>query len=162
MDRLAIAHRTLQHVAVYTVAESRELRGTIPGAHSKNLFLKDKKGRLFLVTALEDAPLNLKKLHEAIGGQGRVSFGSAEQLRACLGVEPGSVTPFAAMNDTDGRVTVVLQRKLAEAPVLNFHPLTNTATTTITNQDLLQFLAAIGHPPHIVDLPEGEASSPEA
>jgi len=157
LDRLAalgIPSTTLSHQAVFTVAESQTLRGTIAGAHSKNLFVKDKKGRLFLVTALEDARLDLKKLHEAIGAQGRVSFASAEQLREHLGVEPGSVTPFAAMNDGGGAVTVILQEALMAHPVLNFHPLTNTATTTIANGDLIRFLNAVGHSPRIVPLPE--------
>ena len=154
LDALGIAHHTLQHVAVFTVAESQGLRGSIAGAHAKNLFVKDKKGRLFLVTALEDAALDLKKLHEAIGAQGRVSFANADQLRHHLGVEPGSVTPFAALNDSAGAVTVVLQQALMERPVLNFHPLTNTATTTISNTDLVAFLTDTGHPPRIVALPE--------
>jgi len=153
LDRLGIPHRTVRHAPVFTVAESQELRGSIAGAHSKNLFVKDKKGRLFLVTALEDARLDLKRLHEAIGAQGRVSFGSAEQLRTHLGIEPGSVTPFAALNDTAGAVAVILQKELMDQPVQNFHPLTNTATTTIANTDLVRFLEAVGHPPRILDLP---------
>lgn len=159
LDALGIPRPTMTHAPVFTVAESQGLRGVIPGAHSKNLFVKDKKGRLFLVTALEDARLDLKKLHEAIGAQGRVSFCNAEQLRTHLGVEPGSVTPFAAMNDTAGNVTVILQADLMSQAVLNFHPLTNTATTTISNTDLVRFLEAVGHPPRILALPE--AATPE-
>lgn len=154
LDALGISNRTVTHAAVFTVAESQELRGSIPGAHSKNLFVKDKKGRFFLVTALEDAKIDLKRLHETVGGQGRVSFGSAEQLREHLGVEPGSVTPFAAMNDARGMVTVVLHDRLMQEPVQNFHPLTNTATTTISNSDLIRFLEAVGHAPRILALPE--------
>ena len=156
LEALGIPYTSLNHAAVFTVAESQGLRGAIPGAHSKNLFVKDKKGRLFLVTALEDARIDLKKLHETLGGQGRVSFGSAEQLRERLGVEPGSVTPFAAMNDVDGAVTVILQDALMAEPVLNFHPLTNTATTTISNTDLIRFLEAVGHAPRILALPQSE------
>ncbi len=155
---LGIAHATLTHAAVFTVTESQALRGTIAGAHAKNLFVKDKKGRLFLVTAREDLKIDLKRLHEAIGAQGRVSFATAEQLRAHLGVEPGSVTPFAALNDTEGRVTVVLDAGLVSEPVLNFHPLTNTATTTISNTDIIRFLTDTGHPPQIVTLPEQPAA----
>lgn len=158
LDALNIPHQTQHHAPVFTVAESQGLRGTIPGAHSKNLFVKDKKGRLFLVTALEDARIDLKRLHEAIGAQGRVSFANADQLRAHLGVEPGSVTPFAALNDTDGKVSVVLQAELMAHPVLNFHPLVNSATTTIANADLVRFLESTGHPPAIVALPEAPAS----
>ena len=157
LDRLAqlgIESRTVDHEPVFTVAESQALRGTIPGAHSKNLLVKDKKGRLFLVTALEDARIDLKKLHEAIGAQGRVSFASAEQLRAHLGIEPGSVTPFSVMNDRDGQVTMVLQEALMRHEVQNFHPLTNRRTTTIRREDLVRFLEATGHAPRIVALPE--------
>ena len=156
LDALGIPHATLEHPAVFTVAESQSLRGRIAGAHSKNLFVKDKKGRLFLVTALEDASIDLKRLHEAIGAQGRVSFANAEQLRNHLGVEPGSVTPFAAMNDTNGLVTVILQDALMRHPVQNFHPLVNTRTTTIRAEGLVRFLEAVGHSPRIVALPERE------
>ena len=154
LDSLGIPHKTLEHVAVFTVTESQALRGRIPGEHSKNLFVKDKKGRLFLVTAREDASIDLKRLHEAIGAQGRVSFANADQLRTHLGVEPGSVTPFAAMNDTDGKVSVILDAVMMQHAVLNFHPLINTATTTIANTDLIRFLEATGHPPKIIPLPE--------
>ena len=159
LEGLGIESRTMTHPAVFTVAESRELRGRIAGAHSKNLFVKDKKGRFFLITALEDASIDLKRLHEVIGAQGRVSFGSAEQLKALLGIEPGSVTPFAAMNDTGGQVQVILQDALMAQPVQNFHPLTNTATTTIASADLVRFLEAVGHPPRILGLPAAPASS---
>ncbi|HRJ69278.1 MAG TPA: prolyl-tRNA synthetase associated domain-containing protein [Beijerinckiaceae bacterium] len=154
LDRLGIETRTMDHAPVFTVAESQALRGAIAGAHSKNLFVKDKKGRLFLVTALEDASLDLKRLHEAIGAQGRVSFASADQLREHLGIEPGSVTPFAVMNDRAGAVTMVLQEALMRHDVQNFHPLTNRRTTTIRRADLVRFLEAANHPPRIVALPE--------
>lgn len=154
LEALGIGVTTVAHPAAFTVAEAQTHRGAIPGAHAKNLFVKDKKGRLFLVTALEEARLDLKKLHEALGAQGRVSFASADQLMAHLGVEPGSVTPFAAMNDGAGAVTVILQETMMREAVLNFHPLTNTATTTIANADFLRFLDAVGHPPRIIALPE--------
>src|SRR5205809_3077514 len=108
LDRLGIAHVTVTHPALFTVEQSRELRGTIPGGHTKNLFLKDKKGALFLVVVLEDAAIELKSLHRRLGASGRFSFGSAELLRETLGVKPGAVTPFAVINDTARRVTVVL------------------------------------------------------
>ena len=101
LDKLGIAHATVTHPPLFTVEQSRELRGTIPGAHTKNLFLKDKKGALFLVTALEDAVIELKSLHRRLDASGRFSFGAADLMRATLGVEPGAVTPFAAMNDSD-------------------------------------------------------------
>src|SRR3954470_23395689 len=105
LDRLGIAHPTVTHPALFTVEQSRALRGTIPGGHTKNLFLRDKKGALYLVVALEDAEIELKSLHRRLGANGRFSFGSADLMREVLGVEPGSVCPFAAMNDTAGRVT---------------------------------------------------------
>jgi Ala-tRNA(Pro) deacylase len=105
LDRLGIAHRTVSHAALFTVEQSRALRGQIPGGHTKNLFLRDKKDALFLVTTLEDAAIDLKSLHRLLGAGGRFSFGCAELLRATLGIEPGAVTPFAAMNDSARRVT---------------------------------------------------------
>jgi Ala-tRNA(Pro) deacylase len=135
------------HPPLFTVEESRALRGKIPGGHSKNLFLRDKKSALFLVTALEDAAIELKSLHRALGATGRFSFGSAELMLETLGIEPGSVTPFAALNDTAGRVTVVLDTAMMEHDRINFHPLRNTMTTTIARDDLVRFLEATGHPP---------------
>ena len=153
LDDLGVAHSTVEHPPLHTVEESRQLRGEIPGGHSKNLFVKDKKSRLFLITAREDAPLDLKKVHGAIGASGRVSFGSGELLEEVWGVKPGSVTPFGAINDRAGRVTVVLERALMEQDPVNFHPLVNTATTTIRPADLIAFLKATGHEPLVVDLP---------
>src|ERR1044071_1325261 len=114
LDRLGIAHPTVSHPPLFTVEQSQALRGTIPGAHTKNLFLKDKKDALFLVTALEDASIELKSLHRLLAASGRFSFGSADLMRQTLGVEPGAVTPFGALNDTGGRVTVVLDAALME------------------------------------------------
>jgi Ala-tRNA(Pro) deacylase len=152
LDRLGIAHRTVSHAALFTVGQSQALRGSIPGAHTKNLFLKDKKGALVLLAALEDAEIELKSLHRRITAHGRFSFASAELLRETLGVEPGAVTPFAAMNDRDGRVSVVLDADLMRHATLNFHPLRNTMTTAIAAGDLVKFLKATGHPPRIVEL----------
>jgi Ala-tRNA(Pro) deacylase len=149
LDTLGIPHKTVSHPAVFRVDESRELRGTIPGGHTKNLFVRDKKGAAFLVVALEDAAIELKSLHRRLGASGRFSFGSAELLRELLGVEPGSVTPFAAINDKDLRVTVVLDAAMMAHAVLNFHPLRNTGTTTISREGLLKFLQATGHKPRI-------------
>src|SRR5207245_2330859 len=128
------------------VEESRTLRGTIAGGHTKNLFLKDKKGALFLVVALEDAVIELKSLHRLLGASGRFSFGSADLMRATLGIEPGAVTPFAAMNDTQGQVTVVLDAALMRHDTINAHPLVNTMTMSIAREDLRRFLGATGHP----------------
>jgi Ala-tRNA(Pro) deacylase len=145
LDRLGIAHATVHHPPLFTVEQSQVLRGQIAGGHSKNLFLADKRGALHLVSALEHAEIELKSLHRRLGASGRFSFGSVERMRATLGVEPGSVTPFGALNDTEGRVTVVLDAAMMAQPVLNFHPLVNTMTTTIGRDDLIRFLAATGH-----------------
>jgi Ala-tRNA(Pro) deacylase len=153
LDRLGIAHSTIEHPPLHTVEESQALRGEIPGGHSKNLFVKDKKSRVFIVTAREDARLDLKRLHEAIGASGRVSFCPGDQLEALWGVRPGSVTPFGAINDPDGKVTVVVEKALIQMDPVNFHPLENTATTTLSAAGLLAFLRATGHEPLIVDLP---------
>ena len=157
LDKLGIAHATVTHPALFTVEQSRELRGTIPGAHTKNLFLKDKKGALFLITAFEDAVIELKSLHRRLDASGRFSFGAADLMRATLGIEPGAVTPFAAMNDSDRRVSVVLDAALMLHATVNCHPLVNTMTTSIARTDLLRFLEATGHPPLIVPVAEQEA-----
>jgi Ala-tRNA(Pro) deacylase len=149
LDSLGIAHKSVSHPPLFTVEESRSLRGKIAGAHTKNLFLRDKKGAPFLVVALEDAAIELKSLHRLLGASGRFSFGSAELMGELLGVEPGSVTPFAVINDKEARVTVVLDAALMAHAVLNFHPLRNTATTTISRDGLLKFLEATGHKPRI-------------
>src|ERR1051326_3974623 len=139
LDRLGIGHKTISHPPAFTVDDARELRGQIPGGHTKNLFLRDKKGAAFLVVALEEAAIELKSLHRRLGASGRFSFGSAELMRELLGVEPGSVTPFAVMNDTAGRVTVVLDAAMMAHDLLNFHPLRNTPPTTIARHDLVTF-----------------------
>lgn len=153
-DRLGIATDTVEHEPVFTVAESQSIKARIPGAHSKNLFVKDKKGRLFLITAKSETAIDLKRAHEALGASGRLSFGSAEQLREVLGVEPGSVTPFAVVNDTAGRVTMILDANLMDHERVNFHPLVNSMTTGVSREDLLVFLRATGHEPRILRLPE--------
>jgi Ala-tRNA(Pro) deacylase len=150
LDRLGIAHPTVRHPPLFTVEQSQALRGTIPGGHTKNLFLRDKKGALFLVTALEDATIELKSLHRRLGATGRFSFGSSDLMMETLGVVPGAVTPFGAVHDTACRVSVVLDAALMEHAVINAHPLVNTMTTSIARQDLLKFLESTGHPPRIV------------
>jgi Ala-tRNA(Pro) deacylase len=152
LDSLGIAHKTVTHPPAFRVDDARELRGAIAGGHTKNLFLRDKKGVPFLVVALEDAAIELKSLHRLLGASGRFSFGSAELMRELLGVEPGSVTPFAVINDKDCHVSVVLDAGLMAHETLNFHPLRNTATTTIARDGLLRFLEATGHKPRIEKL----------
>ena len=149
---LAIPTDTVEHPPLFTVEESTALRGDIPGGHAKNLFVKDKKSRLFLLVLGEDAQVDLKRVHEKIGGQGRVSFGSAELLEEVWGVKPGAVTPFGAINDSDGRVTVVLDAALMANQRVNFHPLVNTRTTGLASADLVKFLRATGHEPTVVAL----------
>lgn len=153
LSRLGIESWTLEHAPVFTVAESRSVKEAVPGGHSKNLFVKDRKGRLFLVVAEAEAEIDLKRLHEAIGASGRVSFGSADLLRQTLGVEPGSVTPLAVINDPGGQVSVVLDAGLMRHGRINVHPLVNTRTTGLACEDLVAFLRATGHEPHVVALP---------
>jgi len=155
LDSLGIAHQTVTHAAVFTVEEARATREKADGGHTKNLFLRDKKGAPFLVVALENTAIELKSLHRLLGASGRFSFGSAELMRELLGVEPGSVTPFAVINDKDCRVTVILDAALTAHDVLHFHPLVNTGTTTISRDGLIAFLEATGHKPRIVALADG-------
>jgi Ala-tRNA(Pro) deacylase len=156
-DSHGIATTTVEHPPVFTVEESQALRGEIPGGHTKNLFVKDKKGRLFLLVLGEETVVDLKRVHERIGAQGRVSFGSAELLQEVWGVAPGAVTPFGAVNDEAVRVTVVLDETMMRHDRLNFHPLVNTRTTGLASADLVRFLRASGHEPAIVALGEDEA-----
>jgi len=149
LDALGISHSTVKHPPLFTVEQSRSLRGQIPGGHTKNLFLRDKKSEIYLVVTLEDAEIELKGLHRKLGASGRFSFGSADLMREVLGVEPGSVTPFGAINDSEGRVTVVLDAAMMEHATLNFHPLVNTMTTSINRDDLVKFLESTGHSPRI-------------
>ena len=148
---LGIAQTTIRHPPVFTVAEAKRLRGEIAGGHVKNLFLRNKKGRMWLLVCLEDQPVDLKALGRSLG-VGPFSFASHDRLRRTLGIEPGSVTPLAAINDRAGAVQILLDRAMLAVSPLNFHPLVNTMTTTLAPADLLAFLEAENHPPHIVDL----------
>ena len=154
LDRLGIAHRTYHHPPVFTVAEAVALRGRLPGGHCKSLFLKDKKGGLWLVVALEERQIDLKLLAASLAAP-RFSFGNAELLYEVLGVKPGSVTPFALANDSgtkgERRVTVVLDKAMLAHDPLNYHPLENDRTTAIAPADLLRFIAWCGHEARIID-----------
>jgi Ala-tRNA(Pro) deacylase len=152
LDGLAIATTTVEHPPLHRVDDSQALRGDIPGGHAKNLFVKDKKSRLFLLVLGERTEVDLKQIHQKIGAQGRVSFGSAELLEEVWGVKPGAVTPFGAINDVAGRVTVVLDATMMRHQRLNFHPLVNTRTTGLASADIVAFLRATGHEPLIVEL----------
>ena len=154
-DRLAelgIDHKTVEHEAVFTVEQAKQHRGALPGHHIKNLFLRNKKEEMWLVVALEDRTIDLKRLGEVLGA-GRLSFGSAERLRTWLGVEPGSVTPFSVINDTQHKVKLVLDSALREGGPINAHPLVNTMTCPIELSGLLRFFEATGHAPRWLDLP---------
>ena len=141
---------TVTHPPLFTVADSQALRGEIPGGHTKNLFLKDKKDNFFLVTVGEDDEVDLKRIHALIGAAGRVSFGRAEALMELLGVTPGAVSVMGLINDTAGRVKLVLDEKLMRHAIINVHPLVNDATTSIASEDLIAFARATGHEPLIL------------
>ncbi|MEQ8379887.1 prolyl-tRNA synthetase associated domain-containing protein [Parvibaculum sp.] len=160
-----IAHETRDHPPLHTVEEAEAHRASWPphereGAFCKNLFLKDKKGRLFLIVTLEARDLKLNRLAKPIGSA-RLSFGNPDLLFEVLGVRPGSVTPFALVNDREGRVTVVLDAPMLEHGRLHYHPLENTATTGLSRADFMAFLKETGHEPLILDLVEA-ASAAEA
>ena len=150
LDRLGVAHVTVDHPPVFTVAEGEAIKAEMPGGHTKNLFLKDKKGALILISALQSTEIALKRLHRALGC-GRLSFADADRLYAALGVTPGSVTAFAIINDPDRRVRFILDAALMAHDPVNFHPLENTATTAVSPDGLLTFVRAMGREPEIVD-----------
>lgn len=152
LEALGIAQRTVEHPPVFTVEEAKALRGNLPGHHIKNLFLRNKKEEMWLVVALEDRAIDLKRLGEALGA-GRLSFGSPDRLRRTLGVEPGSVTPFALVNDEARVVRLALDRGLRDGGPVNAHPLVNTMTTAIAMADLLRLFEATGHAPRWLDFP---------
>lgn len=150
LEDLGIASETVAHPPLYTVEESKALRGSLPGHHVKNLFLRNKKGAMWLVTCLEDREVDLKALG-AVLNAGRFSFGSGERLMQYLGVRPGAVTPLAVINDKQAKVTMVLDSALSDGQPVNAHPLVNDRTTTIGGRDLLRFLEAEGHAPRLLD-----------
>jgi Ala-tRNA(Pro) deacylase len=145
-----IAQSTLDHPAVFRVGEGEEIKAGLPGAHTKNLFLKDGKGQLWLISAKDTTRIDLKRLPDLIGSA-RLSFGNEALMLETLGVTPGSVTAFGLINDVDHRVRFVLDRALADAELVNFHPLTNTATTAVSREGFEQFLKAVGVTPLVVD-----------
>ena len=154
LDQLSawgIEQTTHPHQPVFTVDEAKDLRGQLSGGHCKSLFLKNTKGAMWLVVCDEDRRIDLKALSGLLEG-GRLSFGSADRLRRVLGVLPGSVTPFALINDRDHQVTPVLDKAMLTHDRLNYHPLVNTMTTTIASGDLVRFVEACGHRPVILDL----------
>jgi Ala-tRNA(Pro) deacylase len=151
LTELGIGHRTFAHPAVFTVEEARQHTGHLPGGHCKSLFLKDRQGGLWLLVCLDQRRIDTGRLARTLGSP-RLSFGKPELLADALGVTPGSVTPFALINDRDHRVQPLLDQAMLAHDELNFHPLTNRATTTIAAADLPRFLAACGHQPRVIDL----------
>lgn len=150
LDDLGIAHTTHWHEAVFTVEESTELKATMPGGHTKNLFLTDKTGTIVLIAAEAHSQLRLNQLHRRIGTK-RLSFGKPDLMKDVLGVTPGSVTAFALMNDREGRVRFLVDAALLDHDPVNFHPLTNTGTTAISRADFETFVRATGHGFEVVD-----------
>jgi Ala-tRNA(Pro) deacylase len=150
LDRHGIEHRTVDHPPVFRVGEGDAIKAALPGGHTKNLFLKDAKDQLWLISALGETAINLKAL-PALIGSARLSFGSPERLFDALGVTPGSVTAFALINDPAHRVRFVLDAALAASDPVNFHPLANDATTAVSQAGFRAFLAALGVTPLIVD-----------
>ncbi len=150
LDSLGVAHATLDHAPVFRVEEGAAIKAAMPGGHTKNLFLSDSKGQIWLVCALDDTRVDIKRLPGVIGS-GRLSFGSEALLLEVLGVRPGSVTVFALMNDKDRRVRLILDQALVESDPVNFHPLSNDATTAISSAGLMTFLDALDASPLIVN-----------
>ena len=152
LEELGVAHTTLEHVPVFTVEEARRLRGRIPGAHSKNLFVRDKKERHWLVSCLSERTVDLRWLALQLGTK-RLTFCSERRLTGYLGIRRGAVSPFAIINDTRGVVRVALDEELLTTEPLNFHPLDNSKTTSISRAGLIRFLEAEGHSPKILRFP---------
>lgn len=149
LDALEIANRTIEHPPLRTVEDSKRLRGDMMGGHVKNLFLRDKRERFWLLVTIEDQRVNLKAIAKHLGA-GRFTFANAEQLDRYLGIQPGSVSPLAAINDTESAVTVVIDDALLRADPVNLHPLRNDRTTALSPRDLLRFLESCNHAPRIL------------
>ena len=149
-DALGIDYRTHDHPPVFTVEEGQSIKAELPGGHTKNLFLTDKKGSIILVSALGETLIRINRLHRHLGC-GRLSFGKEDILYETLGVRPGSVTAFALINDTEHRVRFILDQALMAHDLVNFHPLSNDATTAIRADDLVRFARHTGHEAEIFD-----------
>ena len=158
LEAMGVKVTTHRHPPVFTVGEAHAHTRHLPGAHCKNLFLKDKKGRLWLVTCSDDRRLDLTALSKALGAA-RFSFGRADLLGVVLGVTPGSVTPLAIVNDTLGQVTMVLDAALLAHATINCHPLENDATTALGSADLVRFVRETGHEPIVLDLDPFDATA---
>jgi len=152
LTELGIPATTHRHAPVFTVEEAQALKGDLPGAHTKNLFVRDKRGDMWLLVALHDRAVDLRAVALEVGARGRLSFGSPERLMRYLGVTPGAVTPFAVANDHGGAVKVLLDDGLRGQEIWNAHPLDNALTTAVRGEDMIRFLEAEGHPPTWIDL----------
>jgi Ala-tRNA(Pro) deacylase len=157
LDSLGIEHSTVTHPPFFTVEEGRPWHDNIPGLHGKSLFIKDRKGGIWLVAMPADKRADLGRLEKALGAP-RFSFAKPELLQEVLELTPGSVTPFGLINDTQRRVSVILDQDMLDAEWVNFHPLHNAASTTLRSADLLRFVRALGYEPTIVRVPEPAAS----
>ena len=151
LDDLGVTYTRYDHEAVFTVAESEKIEADMPGTHCRNLFLRDKKKRMFLVVLPNDVEVDMKKLAPIIGSD-RISFGSADRLWEFLGVRPGSVCPFAIINDPEHKIKLVLDESMMKADIVNYHPLINTMTLGLSPDGLITFIKDCGHDPLIVDL----------
>lgn len=152
LQRLEINYELFHHAPIFTVAEGVHLKAEIPGIHCRNLFLRDKKKNTFLIVVANETEIDLRKLPELIGAQGRLSFGSPERLWEYLGIRPGSVNPFTVMNDPDNKVVMILDQSMMQADIVNYHPNDNAMTIGLRPADLIKFLEAIGHCYTVTDL----------
>ena len=157
-DRLGIEHSTIEHPPFFTVEEGRPWHDRIPGLHGKNLFIKDRKGGIWLVVMPADKRADLGRLEKAVGAP-RFSFARPDVLHEVLALTPGSVTPFGLINDTQRRVTVVIDQETLDSQWVNFHPLHNAASTTLRSSDLLRFIRTLGYEPIVVHLPDAAGST---
>ncbi len=153
LNDLGLKASTLNHEAVFRVGEGDDIKAALEGAHTKNLFLKDDKGQLWLISAEQSTQIPLKTLPKVIDS-GRLSFGSEERLYNALGVRPGSVTALGLINDPEHKVRFIIDKALADAEIVNFHPLTNTATTSLSQADFRAFVSSLGRELVIVDFSE--------
>jgi Ala-tRNA(Pro) deacylase len=149
-NTLGVIHETREHEAIFTVEEGKDIKATMPGGHTKNLFLKDKSGQFVLISAIATTPIRLNQLHKVLGTK-RLSFGKEEPLFDLLGVRPGSVTLFSVFNDTEQQVRLVLDKALFDYERVWFHPLRNTASTAIYTSDIMTFAKATEHEPTLID-----------
>jgi Ala-tRNA(Pro) deacylase len=162
LEALGIRYRVTEHAAAFTVEQADHLYGHLPGAHSKNLFLRNKRGdRHYLVVVLSHKQVDIRALRERLG-ESTLSFASAERLQRHLGLSPGSVSPFGLIHDPGHAVRVIVDRELLGHEQLNFHPNRNTATLTLSSADFQRFLAHCGHELRLLDFAAGAAEGAAA